>query len=74
MIMRLAPICALLILASCSASPAPKKDNEANATKTKPALDAELREEKQSIEEAADAAAKLVEADAKAEIDALDAE
>jgi hypothetical protein len=74
MIMRFVPIYALFILASCSQAPTPKQREEVKVTKAEPADDAELRTEKKSIEEAADAAAKLVEADAKAEIDALDAE
>jgi hypothetical protein len=74
MILRLVPICALFILASCSEAPIPKKQEGAKVTKTEPAVDAEFRTEQKSLEEAADAAAKLVEADAKAEIDALDAE
>jgi hypothetical protein len=61
---------ALMLLAACSESP-PAKDAE----KAKAAVetnDSEIKEHKKSIEEAADAAAKLVEADAKAEIDALE--
>jgi outer membrane biogenesis lipoprotein LolB len=73
MIMRVLPLAALL-LASCGGEAPQKKDNETKAAKAEPAIDTELRQEKKSIEEAADAAAKLVEADAKAEIDALGAE
>jgi hypothetical protein len=70
MIMRFLPLAALL-LASCGGEAPQKKSSEVKTTKAEPAIDAELRQEKKSIEEAADEAAKLVEADAKAEIDAL---
>jgi hypothetical protein len=73
MIIRFLPFAALL-LASCGGEPPQKVGSDAKTPKAEPTADAEFRTEKKSIEEAADAAAKLVEADAKAEIDALGAE
>jgi hypothetical protein len=61
---------ALLLTAACSGEPA-AKDAE-KATKAADSNDSDVKDRKKSIEEAADEAAKLVEAEAKEEIDALE--
>jgi PBP1b-binding outer membrane lipoprotein LpoB len=62
-----------LFLSACSKDPAPK---DAEAAKT-PAIEADtadaVKAEKKSLEEAADAAAKLVEEESRQEIEALNA-
>ncbi len=64
-------ISVLLLTASCGDSPADDKEAASNV----PAETSELlvSEQKKSIEEAAEEATKLIEADAKAEIDAATA-
>lgn len=58
----------LLLLSACVEEPTPKEAEKAAEVLTED----EVKAHKKSIEEAADEAAKLVEADAKAEIDALE--
>jgi hypothetical protein len=65
--MKRALIFFTLLAAACSKAPEPK--GEAKATSA--ANDTDVSKQKKSLEEAADEAAKLVEEDAKAEIDAL---
>jgi hypothetical protein len=58
----------LLLLAACAEEPTPKDAEKAGEILGED----EVKEQKKTIIEAADEAAKLVEADAKAEIDALE--
>ena len=68
---RTASLCSLFILASCSESPATKEDNKAVEAEHKEEMAETVKSEKKSLEEAADAAAKLVEEESRKEIDGL---
>jgi len=59
-----------LALMACKEEPSRKTAEEASAILVNEAAQAATKEEQQSIEEAAEQATKLIEADAKAEIDA----
>jgi PBP1b-binding outer membrane lipoprotein LpoB len=61
---------AFFLSSACSQQTATKQEGQ--APKAVETSDSDIKERKKSIEEAADEAAKLVEADAKAEIDALE--
>jgi hypothetical protein len=64
----------LLALASCSGEKAKQAEPEPKIETAKPAIDEDVRAEKKSIEEAADAAAKLVEEETRQEIEAYKGE
>ena len=65
------PVLAFLLLAACS----PEQPTPQQAEKASAAINQDKVKQRQlSIEEAAEEATKLIEADAKAEIDAAEAE
>lgn len=65
-------ISALLALTSaCSNEPAPKENGKAQAAEIKEETDFAVKAEKKSIEEAAEAAVKLVEEESRQEIETL---
>jgi cellobiose-specific phosphotransferase system component IIA len=70
--MKRAILIGLLLVTACSAEPKPAEAPK--AAKQVPESDAEdeVKTEKKSIEEAAEAATKLIEAEAREEIDALE--
>jgi cellobiose-specific phosphotransferase system component IIA len=63
---------ALLLAAGCSKEPAPAAPKKATDEATKSDANDAVKETKKSIEEAADAAVKLVEEEAREEIGALE--
>ena len=68
----LALIIALLALTSaCSSEPAPKEVGKAQTAEIKEETDSAVKAEKKSIEEAAEAAVKLVEEESRQEIEGL---
>lgn len=62
------------VLAGCSEGPTPKEANKAAAQTVAEDDAAELKVEQKNIEQAADAAAKLVEEEAREEIEQLKAD
>lgn len=72
MIIRGVIVVALLLTASCGEAPA--GDTKVIEDTTADVGKAEVAAQKKSIEEAAEAATKLIEADAKAEVDAAAAD
>lgn len=60
-------------LTACTGEPTPKDAEEASAVLQNEATQDAVKEKRQSIEEAAEQATKLIEADAKAEVDAAKA-
>ncbi len=66
--------CTALLLAGCVDEPTPKEAEKAAAAIEKDIEQDAVKERQLSIEEAAEEATKLIEADAKAEIDDLIAE
>lgn len=60
-------------LTACTKEPTPKDAEEASAVLQNEATQDAVKEKQQSIEEAAEQATKLIEADAKAEVDAAKA-
>ncbi|MBK6706170.1 MAG: hypothetical protein IPG54_01270 [Sphingomonadales bacterium] len=71
---KFAPYLLLITLVGCVEEPTPK-DSEKAAAEVAAEDDAEaLKAEQKSIEEAADAAAKLVEEDAREEIERVEAD
>lgn len=71
---KFAPFLLLVTLAGCADEPTPKGGEKA-AAQVAAEDDAEaLKAEQKSIEEAADAAAKLVEEDAREEIERIEAD
>ena len=68
--MKQAVLVAFVLLAACN-NPSENKTQKAEPAAAASDESDELEAERKSIEQAADEAAKLVEADAKAEIDAL---
>lgn len=67
----LASLCC--VLTACTEEPTPKDAEEASAVLQNEATQDAVKEKQQSIEEAAEQATKLIEADAKAEVDAAKA-
>ena len=61
----------LALTTSCSNEPAPKKAEKTQTEEIKEETDSAVKIEKKSIEEAAEAAAKLVEEDSRQEIEEL---
>ena len=69
---RSALILALVALTSaCSSEPAPKEVGKAQSAELKEETDSAVKAEKKSIEEAAEAAVKLVEEESRQEIEGL---
>jgi hypothetical protein len=66
---RLALLGALLAMPACTQEPAPAKIKETSTPAVDSGAENEVKAEARNIEEAANAAAKLVEEEAKAEID-----
>jgi ribosomal protein S20 len=62
----------LLLVAACSKEPAPAAPKKPTDEAVKSDVKGAVKETKKSIEEAADAAAKLVEEEAREEIGALE--
>ncbi len=60
-----------LLAAGCTEAPTPAESEKAAKANAEIDSQSEIKAEKKSIEEAADAAAKLVEEEANAEIEAL---
>lgn len=70
--MRAAILAALLVSTSaCSSEPAPKEAGKAQTAEIKQETDSAVKAEKKSIEEAAEAAVKLVEEESRQEIEDL---
>jgi PBP1b-binding outer membrane lipoprotein LpoB len=67
------PALAFLLLTACVEEPTPQQAEKANeANEANEAIDQDVVKKRQlSIEEAAEEATKLIEADAKAEVDAI---
>jgi PBP1b-binding outer membrane lipoprotein LpoB len=70
--MRQSVLAALLLIAGCSKEPAPAQPEKATDEAIKNDMKGAVKETKKSIEEAADAAVKLVEEEAREEIGALE--
>lgn len=64
-------ITAALLLISCSEEPTPKEAETVQAAAAEAETADAIKAEKKSLEEAADAAAKLVEEESRQEIEAL---
>lgn len=64
-------LAALLLTPGCTEAPTPAEAEKAAKANAEIDSQSEVRAEKKSIEQAADAAAKLVEEEANAEIEAL---
>ena len=64
-------IAAALLLISCSEEPTPKEAETVQAATAEADTADAIKAEKKSLEEAADAAAKLVEEESRQEIEAL---
>jgi hypothetical protein len=67
-------ISALTLLSACVDEPTPKQADKAAAATDDGDEQESVKAQQRSIEEAADEAVKLIEADAKAEIDQLSAQ
>jgi PBP1b-binding outer membrane lipoprotein LpoB len=63
-----------LLLTACSDDPAPKDGKAASPAAVEADTNNAVKTEKKSLEEAADAAAKLVEAESQQEMDAMKAD
>ena len=59
------------LTSACSSEPAPKEVGKAQSAEIKEETDSAVKAEKKSIEEAAEAAVKLVEAESREEIEGL---
>jgi ABC-type glycerol-3-phosphate transport system substrate-binding protein len=71
--MRLLVLAALLTLGSCGETTQPKASDSKPVTTAAPVPADELKAEEKSIEEAADAAVKLIEEEVNAEIEQVNA-
>jgi PBP1b-binding outer membrane lipoprotein LpoB len=71
MIIRVIICLAVVLLAACSAEPMPKQKVTPPAADVANNSDQAVKTERKSIEEAADAAAKLIESEAQAEIESM---